>query len=255
MASSETFTFVESTKDLTKESFDDYVDILSAKVADVDIQFNARLRAEFPEMIITTTPASNVDLLYFAALGHAQYKLETNHDSVSRWRGYVPPGARGEEGFLGEIINYGRYSYQWGEEYFILFRVKFGYTILQYILKEPRTTSENPNTTSSVTDALLTTAGKALYKQQPGIFVFDNYWYKDKKLYDEVQKMTWDKVILDPAMKEDLTDVSKKFFDSKDIYDELGVPWKRGIMFHGPAGNGKTISVKGQFPNIAHHSR
>ncbi|KAL8730217.1 MAG: hypothetical protein Q9166_004194 [cf. Caloplaca sp. 2 TL-2023] len=45
-------------------------------------------------------------------------------------------------------------------------------------------------------------------------------------------------------MKKTLVDLMTKFFDSEDIYKSLGVPWKRGVIFHGPAGNGKTISIK-----------
>ena len=254
MSSSEPFTFVESTKDLTKEGFGDYVDILSAKVADVDIQFCSRLRSEYPELIVTTVPSTNIDLILFANLGYASYEIDIKNDSVSRWRGYVPPDAKGRPGFMGEIINYARYTYKFGEEYFILYYVKFGYSALQYVVKEPRGDDETPNTNSSITDNLLKAAGDVLYKelQQPGIFVYDGYWYKDKQLYDEVQKSTWDKVILDPAMKQDLTEVSEKFFDSKDVYDDLGVPWKRGIMFYGPPGNGKTISIKGKPARWSH---
>ena len=172
-------------------------------------------------------------------------EIEVEDDDVSRWRGYIAPGPKGGEGYLGEIISYARYKYQFGDEFFILFCAKFGYNSFQYILKEPRN-GETPNTHSSYTDKLLKAAGDVLYHQEPGIFVFDNYWFKDTALYKQVQKATWDKVILDPGMKKDLTEVTEKFFDSKDIYDDLGVPWKRGIMFHGPPGNGKTISIKGK---------
>ena len=247
MASSEPFTFVESTKDLSKEGFHDYVDILSAKVADVDIQFSSRLRSEYPELIVTTVPSSNINLILFANLGYAFYEIDLKNDSISRWRGYVPPDTRkGGPGYLGEIINYARYSYKFGDEFFVMYYVKFGYNVIQYILKEPRGGKESPNTNSSFTDKLLKAAGDVLYKQQPGVYVYDGYWYKDRQLYEEVQKSTWDKVILDEDMKQDLTEVSEKFFDSKEVYDDLGVPWKRGLMFHGPPGNGKTISIKGE---------
>lgn len=63
-------------------------------------------------------------------------------------------------------------------------------------------------------------------------------------MYDEVQKAKWDDVILNEEMKTDLVDLMDKFFDSKSTYEDLGVPWKRGVIFHGPAGNGKTISIK-----------
>lgn len=48
----------------------------------------------------------------------------------------------------------------------------------------------------------------------------------------------------DEGMKIELQEAAEKFFDSKDAYEDLGVPWKRGLMFHGPPGNGKTISIK-----------
>ncbi|KAK3389442.1 P-loop containing nucleoside triphosphate hydrolase protein, partial [Podospora didyma] len=34
------------------------------------------------------------------------------------------------------------------------------------------------------------------------------------------------------------------FFDNQALYQSLSVPWKRGIIFHGLPGNGKTISIK-----------
>lgn len=52
-------------------------------------------------------------------------------------------------------------------------------------------------------------------------------------------------------MKKELTSVSVRFFDSKDVYDDLGVPWKRGLIFYGPAGNGKTVSIKALMHTLA----
>lgn len=72
----------------------------------------------------------------------------------------------------------------------------------------------------------------------------DGYWMSNAALYNEVQKTTWDDVILDEAMKKTLTGTVLRFFDSEAKYREFGVPWKRGLIFHGPAGNGKTISLK-----------
>jgi hypothetical protein len=38
-------------------------------------------------------------------------------------------------------------------------------------------------------------------------------------------------VILDEDVKKDLTKVAKTFFSSRDVYEGLGVPWKRGLMY------------------------
>lgn len=216
MARPEPFTFVESVQDTFNDSFNDYVDILSAKVADTDLQFGSRLRAKYPEMIVTTVPGGNLNLIYFADLGYAHYESDSEHDTLVRWRGFVPPDTRrGGEGHLAEVITYAKYKYKFGGEYFILYHVKFGFSTIQYILKEPRGQGENQNTHSSETDKLLKAAGDVLYKQQPGIFVYDRGWRKDAALLKEVQKTTWDKVILDEKMKESLVQVSGKFFDSE----------------------------------------
>jgi SpoVK/Ycf46/Vps4 family AAA+-type ATPase len=45
-------------------------------------------------------------------------------------------------------------------------------------------------------------------------------------------------------MKASLIEDVYGFFDAQALYKELGVPWKRGVIFHGVPGNGKTISIK-----------
>ncbi|KAG4429171.1 hypothetical protein IFR05_015347 [Cadophora sp. M221] len=100
-------------------------------------------------------------------------------------------------------------------------------------------------------DTLLAQVGLWSHQERKGIYVYDQYWRLDEALYDQVQKASWDKVILDPGMKKELKSVSGRFFDSKDVYADLGVPWKRGLIFYGPAGNGKTISIKALMHTLA----
>jgi AAA+ superfamily predicted ATPase len=115
---------------------------------------------------------------------------------------------------------------------------------MQYVLKECQE-GEHVLGASKITDKLITTAGGWLMSRSlRTVWVFDWYWRQDKALYDQVMKSSWDDVILDESMKKDLTNVTNKFFSSKDIYENLGVPWKRGLLFHGPPGNGKTVSIR-----------
>jgi hypothetical protein len=240
------FTFIESDGvrgSKPQKLFDDYHKFTSGKSTDLDIQIVTALRAKHPELIVTTVPASNCNLLQFAAAGYAQADLDDKAEPVLRWRGFVGPAHRGGSGFLAESIFFARYNYTWNNENFILYNVLVGYSTLQYILKEPRA-GENPFSNSSAVSALLATIGAWLIKEEPAIYVYDGYWSRNTKLWQEVKKAKWEDVILDPKMKKALTEVASKFFDSKDIYDEYGVPWKRGLIFHGPVGNGKTISLK-----------
>jgi len=121
--------------------------------------------------------------------------------------------------------------------------VRIGFSEMQYILKEPRG-GEKIQGHSRVVDALLTAIGSWQSIEPDALYVFDRYWTKSVELWREVQKASWDKVILDADVKKELVDVCETFFDSKDTYEEFSVPWKRGLIFHGPPGNGKTISIK-----------
>lgn len=246
MATVDDFTFIENDGlqgGGQPKLFDDYHKFTSGKTTDLDVQIVTALRAKHPELIVTTVPAANCNLLQFAAAGFAQAKLDDDSEPVLRWRGFIGPAHRGGSGYLADSIFFARYNYTWNNENFILYTVLVGYGTLQYILKEPRE-NENPFSNSSAVSALLATIGAWLIKEEPAIYVYDGYWTRSTKLWKEVEKAKWKDVILDPKMKKALTEVASKFFDSKDIYDEYGVPWKRGLIFHGPVGNGKTISLK-----------
>lgn len=223
--------------------FPDYQQLLNGKGFDPDVQLVTALRKKHPELTVTSVPATNVDLLQFAAAGYAQAELEEDTEPVIRWTGFVGPGHRGGSGRLADVVFYGRYSYTWNNEHFIVYSVIIGLSSMQYILKEPQG-SETTSSHSSVVDRLLATVGAWLIKEEPAIYIYDSGWMRSTKLWEEVKKAKWEDVILDPKMKKALTEVANKFFDNEDVYREYGVPWKRGLIFHGPVGNGKTISLK-----------
>ncbi|KAB8337189.1 hypothetical protein FH972_021492 [Carpinus fangiana] len=218
----------------------------SAPIADNDVPFTAALRKQYPELNVTTVPTTNAPLVQYAALGHATATLDTETDSLLRWRGYVGPAHRGGNGSLGDAIFFAKYHYTWGSEDFILFTVGSAFSQLQYILKEP-SINDGENTLShcAKTDALIWAVVAVMQGDADKyIYIFDNYWMRSRELWEQVQHASWDKVILNPSTKHALTDVAGTFFDSEETYRKYGVPWKRGVIFHGPPGNGKTISIK-----------
>ena len=242
MADTEPFTLIEENVNSggPHHLFDNVADLSSAKTADQDLQYVAALRKANPEMIVTSTPVNNVNLRAFAAAGFATCDLDTETDSFASWRGYVAPSVRSHAGQLGESIHFAKYHYEWSSESFLLYTVGN----VQYVLKE-RVGSEQALGPSHITDKLILTVGEW---QASGlnqtVLVYDNYWQRSRDMWLAVQKASWDKVILDEKMKEELTSVVDKFFDSKAVYEDLGVPWKRGLIFGGEPGNGKTISIK-----------
>jgi hypothetical protein len=76
------------------------------------------------------------------------------------------------------------------------------------------------------------------------ILVFEEgYWSKNIELFESIQNATFDNLILPSALKQEIQDDLAKFFDSQETYEDCGLPWKRGILFIGSPGNGKTHAV------------
>lgn len=77
------------------------------------------------------------------------------------------------------------------------------------------------------------------------IWVFDVHgWNKDESLSRTIKDATLENLILRGDLKTEIVRDITTFFDSREMYAEYGIPWKRGILFVGPAGNGKTHAIK-----------
>jgi hypothetical protein len=76
------------------------------------------------------------------------------------------------------------------------------------------------------------------------VLVYDGRWYKDENLFQDIKVATFDNLILRGNLKQEIRDDLVQFFASRALYEEYGIPWKRGILFIGPPGNGKTHAVK-----------
>lgn len=201
------------------------------------------IRKEYPNLHLTVCPTSTCNILAYAAAGHAGLAPIDNARDRLSWRSYYSPANRlNGRGVLADSVKFGKYLLDWKNKEFVIYVVEgrdgsmpYGVQRNQYIL-------------SSVVDAtntLLIDAGEWTNTLHDEVWVFDGgYWQKNKELYDAAMKSSWDDVILDPVMKKAIKDDVGNFFDSRSTYEKLRVPWKRGEIFWGPPGNGKTISVK-----------
>ncbi len=240
MADEDAFTLVNETS--LHKLYNDYNELTSGHLTDPQSFFTAAFRRQYPELAVTC--ATRVALLAFASAGHATFELDTTNEAINRQREYAPGNARyGYTEGLYELRWFAKYNYRWANEFFILYVIELGYPYPTYsfILKEPgtnETTASNPR----VVDELLMACGKWQFPvDNDFIYVFDGYWSASKALWKQVQKAEWADVILNEEMKTTLVELMNKFFDSKDIYKDLGVPWKRGVIFHGPAGKNQSV--------------
>jgi hypothetical protein len=77
------------------------------------------------------------------------------------------------------------------------------------------------------------------------VLVFEEgYWNKSKSLFQAISNSNFDNLILPPRLKREIQDDFAQFFASRAIYEQHGVPWKRGVLLIGPPGNGKSHTVK-----------
>ncbi|KID87294.1 ATP-dependent Zn protease [Metarhizium guizhouense ARSEF 977] len=224
-----------------------YFEHFSGQASSTNTILAASLKEQYPSLKLSIL--SQVDLLGFAANGFAKCTpladdANSGLPSSVTVNAYQPAQrrVRGSNGLIAQDIRFGKFHYQWQARDFILY-IAHGldgssglssYTYA-YLLSSDEHHSE----------ALVLAAGKWTSSLHEEIWVYDGgYWSKSAELYQSVMKASWDAVILDTQMKKDLINDHLYFFQSEDTYRRLKVPWKRGIIYYGPPGNGKTISIK-----------
>jgi AAA+ superfamily predicted ATPase len=78
------------------------------------------------------------------------------------------------------------------------------------------------------------------------VLVFrEGRWLKSEELFESIGATSLDNLVLPPELKEEVSENVRGFFQSEETYAKYGLPWKRGLLFLGPPGNGKTHMIKG----------
>lgn len=184
------------------------------------------------------------------------YILETNDSASFNWQDFASIGlceARPKSGFVPEWIHSwipeknllqqkyanGMFEVRWEDRELILLHLQF------------ETQCGNPNFSWIVAPdqeaardffAAVCRWSNALREE---VLVYqEGYWEKDHELYQSIQSSRLEGLIMAPGLKETIRDDAKLFFDSRERYHQFNIPWKRGLIFLGPPGNGKTHMIQ-----------
>lgn len=208
--------------------------------------FAGVLQRQYPQLSLSVVNTYAANLTGFAAAGNASM-VRMDDDSTSlpasvQEKSYIPAARRldGGSGVLATVYQFAKFNYTWQKYDFIVyladtFQEPYGSTSKYFIL----------SARESYANALIRAAGQWNAQLHGEILIFEGgRWMTSKELFQSVMKASWDAVILDKDMKKALIEDHMSFFRSEDTYKRLKVPWKRGVIYHGPPGNGKTISIK-----------
>ncbi|KAL9035316.1 MAG: hypothetical protein Q9180_004927 [Flavoplaca navasiana] len=237
-----------STQSAESQVYEDFKRHYGATCPSTNLAIVTSLRSRYPDHSVTVTP-SRTGIIDFATAGQAEAGLDTTMDDYSALRLHSPVTDRSErQGKMGDDVLFGKFDYRWKNHDFIVYSASWienqQYHNNTYILFKKADDSIVAGR-SKRTDELIAAAAQWSVDLHNEVWAFDQErWTKDSELWKSVQHSTWDDVILDETMKKTLVDDVEGFFDRKDDYKQFGVPWKRGIIFHGIPGNGKTISIK-----------
>lgn len=73
---------------------------------------------------------------------------------------------------------------------------------------------------------------------------YKDYILENGLKYRKRPAITWDDIMLDDSLKNELKSNIEIFFSNKEFFHSNSLPYKRGFLFIGPPGNGKTMLCK-----------
>ncbi|WWC58894.1 uncharacterized protein I303_101439 [Kwoniella dejecticola CBS 10117] len=221
--------------------FKTFVEHFSASRSGTDTFLQTQLGTIYPNSSIVVTQNAYFDIFRYAAGSSESIVVRELEDVQSiKKTVFIKPSKRKDgAGVVAERVVFGGYQVAWKDKEFKIVVATWAESYRQVtqwhiITEEPDAAQQFIRSCSAYCSTFIDV-----------VWVFEQgFWRPDKELWQSVQKASWDDVVLDDKFKTSLQNDYRSFCKSEKVYKDLGVPWKRGLIFLGPPGNGKTISLK-----------
>ena len=209
-----------------------FIEVLSSAHASIPYVASRALASLAPHVF--ETECSTFDVEDFAKCGHAKLRvMDVDHAMLSRsWDGASEPTSETPECAWLEVL--------WNDTRYEVVRLAWmdaGCSQTRaFILAE----------SERAADALFrAVCAHVTQTVDDEILVFEEGCFtKSAELFLAIKSSNFDNLILPRELEASLKDDFRAFFDNRELYDRYRVPWRRGALFVGTPGNGKTHTIK-----------
>lgn len=192
-----------------------------------------KLRETFPHGGLLETDSGYFDLRDFESEGLCTVRPKPGFHSELEWEWWAKP----EKAFTRDVN--GWYQVEWQghtvDAIVISMKGEFGDDKRWYLL--------GPN--QEIVESFFAEVCRWNAEIRGEVLIFNGgCWQKSEELFQSINQTSYEDVILAGDMREEIRRDFERFFASREAYEKHGIPWKRGVIFLGPPGNGKTQMVK-----------
>lgn len=192
------------------------------------------LRSSYPDHTLVQTEEST-GILKLAKAGLLEAHLDRSIDYYGYRCKDQDESKSSQSIVLGYSLEFGRYNCSWKGQDFYLYAANWSpyqYSTISshYILCRNQSQDDRDRQLQFIDD-LLVAAYEHSCEVQEEIWIYDDgYWRRNSALWKSIKDCSWDDIILNQDLKQELMNDVSRFFDREKYYASFGVPWKVSLF-------------------------